>query len=661
MSDLASISGLSSNESRMVLAAPVAQRILRKALLARFTEERLLRLFGEGKLSGTLHTCIGQEMTGAVISEFLRAEDTIFSNHRGHGHFLARNGDTTGLIAELMGREAGVCRGLGGSQHLCKDGFFTNGIQGGIVPVTTGLAYAAKRAGRGGIAVVFIGDGTLGEGAIYEAFNIAAKWELPLLVVLEDNGVSQSTNQPETLAGDIAARAAGFGLDYATGDTWAWEQLHAITGETIAHVRETSRPALLHIKTFRLKAHSKGDDLRPREAIATAEERDPLTRFLATPESAELAEDVRAEIEHAVVVADASPHTRYVAPSSDAPSAVRWNKATTPTERLVPAINRCLREHMARDEKILLIGEDIESPYGGAFKATQDLSALYPGRVRNAPISESAIVGIGSGLALAGWRPIVEIMFGDFLGLAFDQLVNHAAKFERMYAGQVRVDLVVRTPMGGRRGYGPTHSQTLDRHFLGAPGLRVLALNNLLPPDALYGPLLTSHAGPTIVLENKIAYGQNLRGALALGFERLASDERFPTVWLKPVAPHVDVTLIGYGGMSELLTAAMERLFEEHDLIAQVICPMQIHPFSVAPLLPAIRAARSLVVVEEGQGFAGFGAEVLAQLAEHAPDYRGRMGRVVPPADIIPSSAAMERDMLPQLGTIIAKAVEVSA
>jgi len=637
-----------------------APRILRKALLARFTEERLLRLFGEGLLSGTVHTCIGQEFTGAVVSEFLRPDDTVFSNHRGHGHFLAHTGDTTGLIAELMGREAGVCGGLGGSQHLCKDGFFTNGIQGGIVPVAAGLAFAAKLAGRGAISVVFIGDGTLGEGAIYEAFNLAAKWELPLLVVLEDNGVAQSTDQRETLAGSIAARAEGFGLDYAAGDTWDWATLHATAQRTVARVREAQRPAVLHIKTFRLKAHSKGDDLRAREHIEGFERIDPLNLALAQPDNTALAADVQAEVERATVAAKASPASPYAPPAWENRGALRWAAASAPAERLVHGLNRCFRDALKRDEKVLMIGEDLESPYGGAFKVTQDLSALFPGRVRNTPISEAGVVGVGSGLALAGWRPVVEIMFGDFLGLAFDQLVNHAAKFERMYHGQVRVDLVVRTPMGGRRGYGPTHSQTLDRHFLGAPGLRVLALHNLLAPEALYGPLLTTSAGPTLVIENKIVYGQQLRANFAPGFERMVSDERFPTVWLRPVSQRIDLTLLGYGGMSELLVTAAERLFEEHDLVAQVLCPMQLHPFTLAPLLPVVLGAKHLLVAEEGQGFAGFGAEVLAQLAEGAPEFPGRVTRVAPPSDIIPSSGAMERAMLPSVETIIARAVEVA-
>jgi 2-oxoisovalerate dehydrogenase E1 component len=153
---------------------PVDPRLLEKALLIRRTEERLLSLFAEGKLFGTVHTCIGQEWVGVAVAEWIETGDLLFSSHRGHGHYLARTGDVEGLVAELMGRTTGVCGGWGGSQHLCRDGFFSNGIQGGIVPVAAGLAAAQQIAGTGSIAVVFIGDGTLGEGVVYETLNIAS-------------------------------------------------------------------------------------------------------------------------------------------------------------------------------------------------------------------------------------------------------------------------------------------------------------------------------------------------------------------------------------------------------------------------------------------------------------------------------------------------------
>ena len=447
-------------------------------------EEKLLALYSEGKMFGTVHTCIGQEFSGAVISEFLQPGDAVFSNHRGHGHFLSITGDATGLIAELMGRTAGVCGGWGGSQHLCKDGFFTNGIQGGIVPVTAGLALARKLSATGKIGLVFIGDGTLGEGAVYETLNIASKWSLPLIVVVEDNGVSQSTDQAETLAGSITARAGAFGISTSNANTWDRQDLWQAAEHAVNSVRKTGRPHFLVVKTFRLKAHSKGDDLRPLAAITAAEHRDPLNELLNSPDSEQAGwiKEIRQRVDDATAEAERSPLPPYAPPMVPPLKPVSWTEVTLTKERVVKLLNQFFTTLMASHSQVVFLGEDIKSPYGGAFKVTQGLSDLHPERVFNTPISEGAIVGIGAGLALAGWRPVVEIMFGDFTSLAFDQILNHAAKFERMYAGQVEVNLIVRTPMGGRRGYGPTHSQTLDRHFLGIPGLRVVALNNLVPP-----------------------------------------------------------------------------------------------------------------------------------------------------------------------------------
>jgi 2-oxoisovalerate dehydrogenase E1 component len=644
------------------LSDPVVRRILGKALLTRFVEEALLDLFGQGKLHGTVHTCIGQEMSPAVLTEFLRPGDTIFSNHRCHGHFLCRHGDAEGLIAELMGRRTGVSGGMGGSQHLCRDGFYSNGIQGGIVPVAAGLALGHRLRGRGDISVVFIGDGTLGEGVVYETMNIASKWDLPLLVVLEDNKFAQSTAQHETLAGDIDARAAAFGIATATATTRDWPRLHDVAGRLVAAMREDSRPRFLRIETYRLKAHSKGDDTRSRAEVEPHELADPVNVFLAglPAEDTAWVESIRAEVRGAIARAEAA--LPAVLPAAEpAPAAVDWAPAALPEKtRVVTALNRCFAALMERRPEVVMLGEDILSPYGGAFKVTKGLSDSHPDRVRNTPISEAAIVGIGTGLGLTEFRPMVEVMFGDFVGLAFDQIVNHAAKFRQMYNGQVAANVIVRTPMGGGRGYGPTHSQTLDHHFLGVPGLRVLALSAFADPARLYGPLLETAIGPTLVIENKLLYGSYLAAAVPRGWRLLHSTEPFPTAWLAPECAAVDVTLLGYGGTGELLLEASQALFEQHDIVAQVLCVMQIYPFDVESLLGPLSAAGRLLVVEEGQGFSGFGAELVSQLAERDRLDELTVRRLHPPAHCIPSSGPLEKEVLPSVAGIVRTVLEMT-
>jgi TPP-dependent pyruvate/acetoin dehydrogenase alpha subunit len=246
-------------------------------LIRRF-EETLLDLFGAGEISGTTHTCIGQEADAVAVASCLDARsDVIVSNHRCHGHYLAFTDDVDGLLREILGREGGVCGGKGGSQHLCTDNFYSNGILGSTLPLATGMALAERERGTGGVASVFIGDGTLGQGVLYESLNIASLWKLPLLVVLENNGYAQTTPSALQVAGDIEARAAAFGVPTARLDSTDVDEIRGRAELAVAHVREAGGPFFLAIDTYRFSPHSKGDDFREPEEIAARRERDPLT------------------------------------------------------------------------------------------------------------------------------------------------------------------------------------------------------------------------------------------------------------------------------------------------------------------------------------------------------------------------------------------------
>ncbi len=634
--------------------------ILRQALTIRATERRLLELFSRGRLFGTVHTCIGQEFTGPAVTAHLREADTVFSNHRCHGHFIAYCDQVDGLIAEVMGKSTGVCGGLGGSQHLHHRRFYSNGVQGGIMPVATGLALAHQRDRSGGISVVFVGDGTLGEGVLYESLNIASRWDLPLLVVLENNGYAQSTSQTQTLAGDIEARARAFGIETSRSSTAQWPDLVREMGESVAKVR-AGRPHFHVIDTYRLMAHSKGDDDRSREEVAEADRLDPLTQLLTRhsdhPWLREALAAIEARVARAVDQAEAAPFAQLDA--SPKPSASRqWRPASFPRERVVAAIRGELDAWLARDPRAIVFGEDVESPYGGAFKVTAGLSDAYPGRVRNTPISEAAIVGLGNGLALAGHHPVVEIMFGDFLTLATDQWVNHAAKFAGMYRAQVQLPLVVRTPMGGHRGYGPTHSQSLERLFLGHPGTRVLALHHRASPAQVYRALFDAAPQPTLVVENKLLYGVNCEPTPPAGFQLLQSDEVFPMSRLKPDAP-ADVTLVAIGGISVEAERAQAILFEEHEVLVDLFLPTLLYPFDATVLDDSLAVTSRLVVAEEGQGFAALGSEILAQVAERPRASRVTCARVHAAARPIPAARPLEAQCLPEAAAIVESVLEV--
>ena len=623
-----------------------------RAILIRAVEQRLLGLYAEGQLHGTLHTCVGQEFTAVAVAEALEPGDTVVSNHRCHGHFIARTDDVDGLVAEVMGRASGVCGGRGGSQHLCAEGFLSNGIVGGMTPVAAGMAMARSLRGGSSIVVLFVGDGAMAQGAVFEGLNAAAIFGLPLYILCEDNGVAQSTDTAQVQAGTIAGRAEAFGIPAIASDTWNVDGLFVDVTQAVERVRRERRPLLHAVRTFRLNAHSKGDDIRPAEMLEEYRRRDPVADFTST----DLRRAADERVEKAVVGALASLETQIPRPA-DPWKPVTWRPAPLPEGTLVGRIRAGLDAALEGDERVVLLGEDISSPYGGAFKATDGLSDRYPGRVRNMPISEAGIVGLGTGLAIEGLHPIVEIMFGDFLTLGFDQLINHAAKFRFMYDDRVQVPLVVRTPMGGRRGYGPTHSQSLEKHFLGVPGLAVVALHHRADAEGFYRDLVGRITDPHLIVENKIAYGLDGVRDVPGGFACLESDEAFPTLWLRPPAPAA-LTILCHGGMLAEVERALDRLFEEYDVIAECLCPMALHPFNPAPLAEAVAASRRLLVVEEGYGFCGFGAEVIATMQEHL-DGGFRASRLAAAGHPIPAARAAEAAHLPDAGRIVAKAREL--
>lgn len=245
-------------------------------VLVRRFEERLFELFAKGELFGTTHGYIGQEANAVAVLNHLRDDDIVVSNHRCHGHYLVRTGDVEGLMAELMGRADGVCGGRGGSQHLCKGNFYTNGVQGSMVPIAAGMAYAEKQKGTDAIVVLFVGDGTFGQGTVYETFNLISLWQVPLLVVVENNRYAQTTPLALNFAGSFLGRAKAFGLSAGEVESNDVEELYHRFGRIIHMVRGQSWPHVEIIHTYRLCGHSKGDDHRSPAEIETWRAKDSL-------------------------------------------------------------------------------------------------------------------------------------------------------------------------------------------------------------------------------------------------------------------------------------------------------------------------------------------------------------------------------------------------
>lgn len=271
---------------------------VRLMMRIRHLELALLRLFGEGAVPGTTHTCLGQEYVPVAVSGVLEERDAVFSNHRGHGHYIARFQDVEGLLAEILGRRGAICGGVGGSQHLMRDRFWSSGVQGQSLPVATGVALHLSRTEPGAVACVYMGDGTWGEGAVYEALNMAALWRLPLVVVVENNGIAQTTPTSGHLAGTIAGRAQAFGVPHVLCTSRDVGTLRDQIRPTVDGVRAGAGPLVLEFVTTRVGPHSKGDDVRPDDERSRAHaadwyarllDEDPRWRTLAAAEERDMA------------------------------------------------------------------------------------------------------------------------------------------------------------------------------------------------------------------------------------------------------------------------------------------------------------------------------------------------------------------------------------
>jgi 2-oxoisovalerate dehydrogenase E1 component len=620
------------------LADPDNHAEIACALRISAVENALYELFGRGKLHGTIHTCIGQEFSAAILRKHLRPMDFVTSNHRCHGHFIAATGDWRGLIDELVGNEAGVCAGIGSSQHLWAPNFISNGQQGGLLPVAAGVALDRKSRERGsddregdregGVVVSFVGEGTLGEGIVYETLNLDALWQLPHVIVCENNFYSQSTPQALSVAGEIAERASAFGVTSVHADIWDLASLDAAMGECIARARATCRPAFLTLATYRLNPHSKGDDLRDKAEIAWFRERDPVTLAIRDhPRFRELYDGYVAEAAEHIAAALTRPAldpATYVIdqlPRVAAGDVARWSVLDAPAAdgaRVAQQLNAFYGDWLRGDESAFFIGEDIEDPYGGAFKIAKGLTTEFAPRARTSPISEAAITGIGVGLAITGRRAFIEIMFGDFITYAFDQIINNASKFFHIYNQNLECPVIVRTPMGGRRGYGPTHSQSLERFLVGIDNVCTISLHSLAPVDEQLAGLRRLRC-PVILLENKSDYTM--------------------------------VTLVAYGGMARFVASELIEIFERTDEVPELLVPVGISPLNLVPILESVRRSGRLVIIEEGGGFGSVGAELIAQLHEVGAGsfaVARVSGKPVP----VPSAPSLEAAMLPSIDEV---------
>ena len=570
--------------------------VLPLALKVRAFELKLLSLFSEGHIRGTVHTCWGQELTPALVAHLLEPDDIVFGTHRGHGYFLGITKDFEGLAREILGKQGGVSRGVGGSQHLHSEQILTNGIQGGLVPVAAGAASTLKN----GIAIAVIGDGTLGQGALYETLNIASLHALPILIILEDNSIAQTTPQEQTLAGSVANRFKAFDWEVFFAADSNPHALASQVSSALAYVRRARKPAVLHLQTRRLGPHSKGDDNRSKELIKELRETDSLNKMIeSSAEISDMWASEKAAVDSLFAQVLTEPNETESSVSSDLESRLdSIDFLHDPFKATDKAIRRqvttALRIALDSDLNCKLIGEDIvhlppgmERPYKGAFGVSDDLSSTFPGRVVNFPISEQGITGFGIGRALKGEPTIVEIMFGDFTTLTIDQIRQQASKISGIYGQRIELPFLLRTPMGGRRGYGPTHSQSLEGMFFGIPGILVFSVSPFGVGTDLFHNILRLKT-PTILCENKDLYGLEPRQEVTRPYMwELQSKARDP-IKVSPKGRPPQVTVVSYGFAAELVLRSLRELASKQEIFIEVLVYEIVSPLDARPIAASL-------------------------------------------------------------------------
>ncbi|NQV61174.1 MAG: dehydrogenase [Alphaproteobacteria bacterium] len=622
-------------------------------------EERTIELFAEGAVKGTAHSYIGEEAVAAAVSANLRDDDYMASNHRGHGHCIAKGADMSLMMAELMGRENGYCGGLGGSMHIADLSLGilgANGIVGATMPLATGAALAIKLRGGDQVVVAFFGDGASNQGTFHECSNLASIWKLPILLICENNQYALTTSYRDTTsARQISDRAVGYAMPGITIDGNDAGEVYTVVGEAVERARAGEGPSLIECMTYRWGQHSMRANLRDprpkeeydawiaRDPIKLLEERMRAEKTVPRSRVSEIGAQVGHDLESAVAFAreGAEPtvermldavydgHAHY-----DEPGAVGGREIT-----YVEALNEAMGSEMARDDRVFVMGEDVGQT-GGIFGVTKGLWERFGNdRVRDTPITEAGFTGAGVGAAIAGMRPIVELQIFDFVALTMDMLVNQAAKFRYMLGGRPTVPLVVRGPQGGGIRMAAQHSQSLEAWFTHVPGLVVMAPST--PYDAK-GMLIAAirDNNPVIFLEHKMLYMES-KGAVP------EQDYAIPIGKGDIKRAGSDITVVATMTMVPRALAAA-RVLEREGISVEVVDPRTLRPLDEAIILNSVAKTNRLLIAHEAWKNGGFGAEVAAMVVEKGFDDLDapivRVGGLDVP---MPYNDALERAVIP--------------
>ncbi len=626
-----------------------------KLLRPRLIEEKMLILLRQGKISKWF-SGIGQEAISVGAAAALLPDEYLFTMHRNLGVFTTRDVPLERLFAQWQGKASGFTKGRDRSFHFGAPEYHIVGMISHLGPqlsLAAGVALGHKLKGEGRVSLAFTGEGGTSEGEFHEALNVAAVWKLPVIFVIENNGYGLSTPTSEQyVCENLADRGKGYGMRSLIIDGNNILEVYQTIRQLTAELREKPEPVLLECRTFRMRGHEEASGTKyvPQSLFINWEKKDPIYNFqqylienglLTEEEKKETEARIKAEINAGLDIAFAEPEMTSSVEQEVADVYAPWSQQVTapagPTteRRLVDAISDGLRLAMERHDELVLMGQDI-AEYGGVFKITQGFVEQFGNeRVRNTPLCESAIVGIGLGLSIHGGKAMVEMQFADFVTCGFNQIVNNLAKVH--YRWGQRADVVIRMPTGAGVGAGPFHSQSNEAWFFHTPGLKVLYPSS--PQDAK-GLLLAAFEDPNPVLffEHKALY-RSLSGEVPDGYYTT------PIGKARIARAGKAVSIITYGMGVHWATKAAATL----GIDAEILDLRSLLPLDYEAIAATVQKTGKVLILHEDTLTGGIGGELSAWISEHCFEHLdGPVVRVAGLDTPVPFAANLEALFLPQ-------------
>ena len=643
-------------------------KLLGDMLRIRKFEDKCAELYTEEKIRGFLHLYDGEEAIAAGVIPVLSEADRIVATYREHGHALMRGVPMTRVMAEMLGKAEGCSGGRGGSMHLfdaATNFYGGNAIVGGGLPLAAGLALADRMAGAPAVTACFFGEGAVAEGEFHETMNLAALWSLPVLFVCENNGYAMGSALARIEAmTDIHRKADGYGVEARQIDGMDVVAVEAAARQAVGRIRETGSPFLLECRTYRFRAHSMFDPqlYRDKAEVETWRSRGPIVRFqgwlidnglIHEEDVAGLEAEADAEIAEAVAFAEAgrlepvedlAAHVLGAPPAAPAAPAPSGETVETTYRE---AVREAIRTAMREDDRVFLMGEDVGA-YGGCYAVSKGLLEEFgEARIRDTPLSESGFTGAGIGAAVAGMRPIVELMTVNFSLLALDQIMNTAATLRHMSGGQFGVPLVIRMATGAGKQLAAQHSHSLEGWYAHIPGLKILAPATLEDARGML-PTALADPDPVLIFENVMLY--NRKGLL---------DKNAGPVDISRAAVRregQDVSLVTYGGSLFKTLEAAEALGAD-GVSAEVVDLRVLRPLDDETIMASVARTRRAVIVDEGWRSGSLAAEISARIMEQVFwSLDAPVGRVCAAEVPIPYPKHLEDAAIPQVPDIVAAA-----